>query len=211
MTPMSEQTPSTKGPGGRPIEESAFGSVPPVGSGRGFTRTDEEVLHVGHVITLVRATFEGPAGEVMERDVVQHPGAVAVVAIDGDDVVLVNQYRPVLERQMLELPAGKLDVPGEDRRTAARRELVEEAGYDAPALVELGSFHNSIGFCDEHTTIYLATELVPATPAAGSVEEEYLTVERVPLDGVEVLIADGIITDAKTVIGLLWTLRRMGC
>ena len=208
---MSEQTPSTKGPVGVPIEESASGFVPPVGSGGGFILTDEEVLHVGHVITLARATFEGPAGEVMERDLVHHPGAVAVVAIDGDDVVLVNQYRPVLERQMLELPAGKLDVPGEDRRTAARRELSEEAGYDAPALVELGSFHNSIGFCDEHTTIYLATELVPATPVAVSVEEEYLIVERVPLDRVEVLIADGTITDAKTVIGLLWTLRRMGC
>ena len=207
---MSEQTPSAKGPVGVPIEESASGFVPPVGSGGGFILTDEEVLHVGHVITLARATFEGPAGEVMERDLVHHPGAVAVVAIDGDDVVLVNQYRPVLERQMLELPAGKLDVPGEDRRTAARRELSEEAGYDAPALVELGSFHNSIGFCDEHTTIYLATELVPATPVAVSVEEEYLTVERVPLDRVEVLVADGTITDAKTVIGLLWTLRRLG-
>ncbi len=207
---MSEQTPPTKGPIGVPIEESASGLVPSVGSGGGFTRIDEEVLHVGHVITLARATFEGPAGEVMERDVVHHPGAVAVVAIDGDDVVLVNQYRPVMERQMLELPAGKLDVPGEDRRTAARRELVEEAGYDAPALVELGSFHNSIGFCDEHTTIYLATELVPATPVAVSLEEEYLTVERVPLDRVEVLIADGTISDAKTVIGLLWTLRRLG-
>ncbi len=194
-----------------PIEESASGAAPTVRMVRGFTRTDEEVLHVGHVITLTRATFEGPAGEVMERDVVHHPGAVAVVAIDGDDVVLVDQYRPVLERQMLELPAGKLDVPGEDRLTAARRELVEEAGYDAPDLVELGSFYNSVGFCDEHTTIYLATELVPAAPLAVSIEEEYLTVRRVTLAEVEGLIADGTITDAKTVIGLLWTLRRLGC
>ncbi len=146
----------------------------------------------------------------MERDVVHHPGAVAVVALDGNDVVLVDQYRPVLERQMLELPAGKLDVPGEDRLAAARRELVEEAGYDAPDLEELGSFYNSVGFCDEHTTIYLATELMPAIPLAVSIEEEYLTVKRVSLDGVEELIVDGTITDAKTVIGLLWTLRRLG-
>ena len=208
---MSERTPSAKGPVGVPIEESASGAAPPVRTGRGFTRTNEEVLHVGHVITLARATFEGPAGEVMERDVAHHPGAVAVVAIDGDDVVLVDQYRPVLERQMQELPAGKLDVPGEDRLTAARRELVEETGYDAPDLVKLGSFYNSIGFCDEHTTIYLATELVPAAPLAVSVEEEYLTVRRVALSEVEGLIADGTITDAKTVIGLLWTLRRLGC
>ncbi len=199
---MQEQTSSAEVP--------ASASVPTIVSGHGFTRTGEEVLHVGHVITLARATFEGPAGEVMERDVVHHPGAVAVVALDGDEVVLVRQYRPVLEREMLELPAGKLDVPGEDRPTAARRELVEEAGLDAVDLIELGSFHNSIGFSDEATTIYLATELVPATPLAASIEEEYLTVERVGLDEVEGLIGDGTITDAKTILGLLWTLRRLG-
>jgi ADP-ribose pyrophosphatase len=193
-----------------PAEVPASGCVPTIVTGTGFTRTGEEILHVGHVITLARATFEGPAGEVLERDVVHHPGAVAVVALDGDEVVLVRQYRPVVEREMLELPAGKLDVPGEDRPTAARRELVEEAGYDAPGLVELGSFHNSIGFCDEHTTIYLATELVPDTAMAVSIEEKYLTVERVHLDEVEGLIDDGTITDAKTVLGLLWTLRRLG-
>ncbi len=199
---MQEQTSSAEVP--------ASASVPTIVSGHGFTRTGEEILHVGHVITLARATFEGPAGEVMERDVVHHPGAVAVVALDGDEVVLVRQYRPVLEREMLELPAGKLDVPGEDRPTAARRELVEEAGLDAVDLIELGSFHNSIGFSDEATTIYLATELVPATPLAASIEEEYLTVERVGLDEVEGLIGDGTVTDAKTILGLLWTLRRLG-
>ena len=193
-----------------PAEVPASASVPTIVSGHGFTRTDEEILHVGHVITLARATFEGPAGEVMERDVVHHPGAVAVVALDGDEVVLVRQYRPVLEREMLELPAGKLDVPGEDRPTAARRELVEEAGLDAVDLIELGSFHNSIGFSDEATTIYLATELVPATPLAASIEEEYLTVVRVGLGEVEGLVGDGTITDAKTILGLLWTLRRLG-
>ena len=178
--------------------------------GHGFTKIGERLLHEGFVITVATATFEGPAGEVLERDVVHHPGAVAVVALDGDDVVLVRQYRPVLEAEMLELPAGKLDVPGEDRRMAAHRELVEEAGLDARDLVELGRFHNSIGFCDEETTIYLATDLKATTPEAASVEEQYLTVERVPIGEAEGLIADGTITDAKTVIGLLQTLRRLG-
>ena len=178
--------------------------------GHGFTKIGERLLHEGFVITVATATFEGPAGEVLERDVVHHPGAVAVVALDGDDVVLVRQYRPVLEAEILELPAGKLDVPGEDRRMAARRELVEEAGLDARDLVELGRFHNSIGFCDEETTIYLATDLKATTPEAASVEEQYLTVERVPIGEAEGLIADGTITDAKTVIGLLQTLRRLG-
>ncbi len=111
---------------------------------------------------------------------------------------------------MLELPAGKMDVPGEDRATAARRELVEEAGLDARDLVELGRFYNSIGFCDEETTVYLATDLKATAPEAASVEEQYLTVERVPIGEVEGLIADGTITDAKTVIGLLQALRRLG-
>ena len=178
--------------------------------GHGFVKTGERVLHEGYVVTLATATFEGPAGEVMERDVVRHPGAVAVVAIDGDEVVLVRQYRPVMDREMLEIPAGKLDVDGEDRPSAARRELVEEAGLYANDLVELGRFHNSIGFCDEETTIYLSMDLDPAASEAVSVEEEYLTVERVPLDDVESMIANGTITDAKTVIGLLQALHRLG-
>ena len=177
--------------------------------GHGFTKTGERVLHEGYVITLATATFEGPAGEVMERDVVHHPGAVAVVAVDGGEVVLVRQYRPVMESEMLEIPAGKLDVPGEDRQAAARRELVEEAGLYARDLVEMGRFHNSIGFCDEETTIFLATDLEPVASEAVSVEESYLTVERVLLDDVEAMIVDGAITDAKTVIGLLQVLRRL--
>jgi ADP-ribose pyrophosphatase len=115
-----------------------------------------------------------------------------------------------MEREMLEIPAGKLDVPGEDRQAAARRELVEEAGLYARYLVEMGRFHNSIGFCDEETTIFLATDLEPVASEAVSVEESYLTVERVLLDDVEAMIVDGAITDAKTVIGLLQVLRRLG-
>jgi len=176
----------------------------------GFRQTGETVVHEGFVITLVTASFTGPAGERIHRDVVRHPGAVAVVAIDGDDVVLVRQYRPALDREMLELPAGKLDVPGESLVEAARRELIEEAGLDAPHLVEVAGFHNSGGFCDEFTTVFLATELVPAEARAVSVEEAYLTVERVPLDDVPAMIADGTLTDAKTVIGLLAVLRHLG-
>ena len=100
--------------------------------GHGFTRTGERVLHEGYLITLATATFEGPAGEVMERDVVRHPGAVAVVAIEGDDVVLVRQYRPVLDREMLEIPAGKLDVEGEDRPSAARPYVAQGPSEESP-------------------------------------------------------------------------------
>ena len=106
--------------------------------------------------------------------------------------------------------AGKLDVPGEEPEDAARRELVEEAGLDAAGMVELVQFHNSAGISDELTIVYLATELVPAEAMAASVEEQYLSVERVPLNRAPRMIADGTITDAKTIIGLLAALSHLG-
>ena len=88
-----------------------------------FRKVSETTLHEGFVVTYNQAVFEGPQGEILERDVVRHPGAVAVVAIDNGEVILVNQYRPALETVTLEIPAGKLDVSGEARIDAARREL----------------------------------------------------------------------------------------
>ena len=176
----------------------------------GFTKISERVLHQENWFTFLTAEFDGPAGERIERYVFRHPGAVGVVPVDGDDVVLVRQFRPAVEMEMLELPAGKLDVPGEEPAAAARRELVEEAGLDALEMVELARFHNSAGFSDELTIVYLATNLIPAKPVAVSVEERYLSVERVPLDQVLRLVADETITDAKTIIGLLAALRHLG-
>ena len=176
----------------------------------GFTKISERVIHQENWFTFLAAEFEGPAGERIERYVFRHPGAVGVVPVDGDDVVLVRQFRPAVEMEMLELPAGKLDVPGEEPADAARRELVEEAGLDAPEMVELARFHNSVGFSDELTIVYLATNLIPAKRVAVSVEERYLSVERVPLDQVLRLVADETITDAKTIIGLLAALRHLG-
>ena len=112
----------------------------------------------------------------------RHPGAVAVVAIDKDEVILVNQYRPALEAVTLEIPAGKLDVSGEERIDAARRELNEETGLDSKNLTLLSEFHNSAGFTDELTSIYLAENLMPTEAKAVSVEEEYLTVTRVSFE-----------------------------
>ena len=176
----------------------------------GFTQISERVIHEESWFAFLAAEFDGPAGERIERFVFRHPGAVGVVPIDGQDVVLVRQFRPAIEIDMLELPAGKLDVPGEEPVVAARRELIEEAGLDAHQMVELARFHNSAGFSDEYTIVYLATDLIPAEVMPASVEERYLTLERVPLDGVLQLISDGTITDAKTVIGLLTALRHLG-
>ena len=108
--------------------------------GSGFTKLGERTIHEGHVITLAVGTFEGPDGEPFEREVVHHPGAVAVVPLldDGRTVILVRQYRSALDDLLLELPAGKLDVPGEPPEAAAARELEEEIGYRAGRSSQLG-------------------------------------------------------------------------
>src|SRR5688572_21925872 len=102
-----------------------------------------------------------PDGDVVEREIVQHDNAVAVVALDADgNVVLIRHYRHPVGERMLEIPAGKLDVEGEAPPDAARRELAEEVGLVADDLQRLIHFHNSAGWSEEATTVYLATDVV---------------------------------------------------
>ena len=165
----------------------------------------------GGFIKLVTGTFVGPDGFTFERDIVRHPGAVAVVPLeeDGRHVLLVRQYRAAVGDALLELPAGKRDVEGEPADECARRELIEEIGQDATSLTELGWFYNSPGFTDERTVCFLAEGLTPAEPAAPGVEEVHMTVERVCLDDLEELVAAGDLVDAKSLIGLLLARARI--
>jgi ADP-ribose pyrophosphatase len=177
----------------------------------GFHKESEQILHRGQVISLARGVFVAPTGERVEREIVHHPGAVSVVPLrDDGNVVLVRQYRAALDRELLEIPAGKRDVDGEDTETTARRELAEEVGLRATSLVKLVEFHNSVGFSDEHSTVYLGTGLEEVPSDVQGVEEMHMTVVHVPLDRVPAMIERGEITDAKTVIGLLLTLRHVG-
>ncbi len=171
-----------------------------------FRKVGERELYRGHVITVAVGEFAGPDGERFERDVVHHPGAVAVVALDGDEVVLVRQYRAPLDAWLLELPAGKRDVTGEPPDVTAQRELEEEVGLHAGSIELVARFHNSPGFCDELILVYLGTDLTPATMARDGVEERAMTIERIRLAEVPALIAAGELMDAKTIIGLLTVL-----
>jgi 8-oxo-dGTP pyrophosphatase MutT (NUDIX family) len=145
-----------------------------------------------------------PDGTEFERDVVRHPGAVSVVPVvdGGATVVLVRQYRSALDRELLEIPAGKRDVDGEPPEVTAGRELEEEIGMRAGRLVRLGEFYNSPGFCDEHSHVYLGLDLEPSATSWQGVEETHMTIERAALADVPALIAAGAIVDAKTIIGL---------
>jgi 8-oxo-dGTP pyrophosphatase MutT (NUDIX family) len=145
-------------------------------------------------------------GELLERHVVRHPGAVVVVPLDADDnVVMVRQYRVAADRALLEIPAGKRDVAGEAPEATAARELEEEVGMRPGELRLLCEFYNSPGFCDEYTHLFLATDLVETERDAVSAEEAAMEIERVPLDAFDELIARGEVVDAKTIVGVYAT------
>ena len=142
-----------------------------------------------------------PNGNEVELDVVRHPGAAAVVALDTDgSLLMVRQYRHTVGEWLLEVPAGKLS-PGEDPAACAHRELEEEAGVRAASLRELGSIFVSPGFCDERIWLFLATDL--ATSEQRLEADEVLAVERMPLAEAERRALSGEIVDAKSTVAIL--------
>ncbi len=126
---------------------------------------------------------------------------VVVPVVDGD-VILVRQYRAAIDRELLEVPAGKRDVSDEPVELTAHRELEEEVGMRAGSMVKLAEFYNSPGFCDEHSFLFLATDLTPCATDFQGHEEQHMTIERVPLDSLADLVASGDLTDGKSIIAL---------
>lgn len=163
----------------------------------------------GHVIAVRIDEVRMPDGSTATREIVDHPGAVGIVALDGDEnVVLVNQYRPALGRRLDELPAGLLDVAGEAPLVAAQRELAEEAGLAASRWDVLLDLNTSPGFSDEAIRIYLARDLhEPGEPDGFEAEHEEvsMTVTRVPLADALARVLAGGITNAAAVAGILAT------
>lgn len=168
-----------------------------------FTKRSSRVVHEAAFLRIREDEIEDPDGEVFTRFTVEHPGAVAVVAVDGEGrVVLVRQYRVAADRELLEAPAGKRE-PDEPPEVTARRELIEEVGLEPGRLVELGAFYNSPGFCTEFTHVYLALDCTSASSDfSPKAEERHMSVERLTLAEVEAAIAKGEIMDAKTIVGL---------
>ncbi len=180
----------------------------------GFRRLGETLRHQGHVWHVSVAEFESPTGERFERDIVRSPGAVGVVPllfdVEGNpSVVLVRQYRPAYEADIVEIPAGMRDIDGEDTAEVARRELIEEAGLSAASVELLVEILPSPGLTDSVTTIYLATDCAPAPTDRYGPEEEHMEVLHLPLDDALGMVDRGEIRDAKTVVGLLLTERRL--
>ncbi len=148
-----------------------------------------------------------PSGRIGRREIVEHPGAAAIVALTGaGEVLLVRQYRKTVERTLLEIPAGKLE-PGENALECAQRELAEEAGVRAGVMTPMLTFVPSPGILTEAITIFLA-EGLESRRVSAPVDEEGLRVVRVPLGAIRVLIAAGEICDGKSLVGLLLMLSR---
>ena len=168
-----------------------------------FQTGPEVVLHRGRFITVTRAAFVDPDGHPFERDVVRHPGAVAMVAVtEAEAVLLVQQYRPAVDRWLLEVPAGTCDIEGEPVETTARRELAEELGYAAGRWRLLTRCAITPGFCDEYSSVYLCTDLSAVPVDRQGTEERFMRVAEVPLDRFDALVDDGTIVDATTILGV---------
>ena len=172
-----------------------------------------KITHNGALSNVRVDEVEMPDGSVAEREIVEHANAVAIVAMEPDgNVILIRHYRHAVRERVLEIPAGKLDVDGEAPAAAANRELAEEVGLEADQLTELTHFHNSAGWSEEATTIYLATDVRPCdVPDGFTAEHEEADIEivRVPLAEALAKVDSGEINDAKTVIGLLLTDRHL--
>ena len=180
---------------------------------KGFRHVSESLIHEGHVWNVAIATFESPSGEVFERDIIRSRGAVGVVPLRYRDgvpmVVFVNQYRPPLDRVVLEIPAGIRDVPDEPTEVTAARELAEEVGLQAASMEYLTNYYTSAGMTDSILHVYLATELTAVPATAHGPEEEHMEMVELSLADAVDMVVRGEIHDAKTVIGLLLVARRL--
>jgi 8-oxo-dGTP pyrophosphatase MutT (NUDIX family) len=164
-------------------------------------RVGGEVAWEGRIVKVRIDRFRYDDGEEAEREIVEHPGAVGVVAHDGERLYLVRQPREAAgEPALLELPAGKLDEEGESPLDTAQRELAEEIGKGARTWQHLTTFYTSPGFATEQCHLFMATDLFDES--AHTDEDEHIEIVEVPLSELDRVIRD--CRDSKTLIGLLW-------
>ncbi len=159
-----------------------------------------QLIYDGRAVKLRVDTVRMPGGRETTREIVEHSDCVAIVAIDANDnVLLVNQFRKPVEKELLEIPAGGIDA-GEDPVATVRREMREETGYLPRKVERLGGFYSTPGYCTEYLHLYLATDLTPSQLYAEDTAS--ITLVRVPVTKIPSLITSGDICDAKSIAGL---------
>jgi ADP-ribose pyrophosphatase len=166
---------------------------------------ESKQVYQGHFLDVRRDRVALPDGSTSHREFIRHPGAVMVVPLlDDGRLLMERQYRYPMARVMLEFPAGKLDA-GEDPRVCGQRELLEETGYSAAEWAYAGVLHNAIAYSDEGIHIFFARGLTRGEQKLD--EGEFLELVTHTVDELDRLAAQGELTDAKTLIGLLWLQR----
>jgi ADP-ribose pyrophosphatase len=158
-------------------------------------------IYRGRAVGLRVDTVEMPGGRQTTREIVEHEDCIAVVAVDAEDkVLLVEQFRKPVEKELLEIPAGGID-PGETPADCVRREMREETGFLPQKVEKLGGFYSAPGYSTEYLHLYLATDLVHSPLQAE--DTAGISLVRRPLEEIPDLIASGAIVDAKSIAGLL--------
>jgi len=161
-----------------------------------------ENIYSGKVIDLQIDEVKLPNGKTAKRELIKHPGAVAIIAVTAENkIVMVEQFRKALEKTIIEIPAGKLEK-GEEPADCAMRELEEETGYECESMELLNSFYTSPGFADEIVHVYLAKGLSKKEDAAGLDEDEFVNLMEMTLDEAQKAIKENRICDAKTVFAV---------
>lgn len=172
------------------------------------TLTASTRVYEGRIVTLDVVDVMLPDGTTAKREIVRHPGAVAVVPLDPDgNVILVSQYRTAAEHVLIEIPAGTLH-PGEDPAECARRELQEEIGYLPRTLTPMGSFFVAPGYTTEQIHLFMATDLEHSPRPADT--DEFIEVSRMPLRDALAQAQSGMFHDGKSIIGILRVARHLG-
>ncbi|QTD42227.1 NUDIX hydrolase [Sporosarcina sp. Te-1] len=161
-------------------------------------------IYEGKVISLRLEDVELPDGQIAKRELIKHPGAVAILPITEEGkIVFVQQFRKALERTLVEIPAGKIE-PEENKKHTAIRELEEETGYRANQFEFIQSFATSPGFADEVIHLYLAKQLEKVDHPALGDEDEFIDILECTIQEAEQLVADGRVFDAKTLYAILY-------
>lgn len=163
-----------------------------------------EQIYTGKVVNLQVDEVTLPNGKTSKREIIKHPGAVAVIPITQDNkIVFVEQYRKPLEKSLVEIPAGKLE-PGEDPEATAIRELEEETGYTTNELTFVTSFYTSPGFADELMHIYVSDNLELVKEKADGDDDEFIEILELTLSEAKQYVLENRIHDAKTNYAILY-------
>ncbi|MGH9198513.1 MAG: NUDIX domain-containing protein, partial [Acidimicrobiia bacterium] len=172
-----------------------------------------ESIFRGRIFEVLVEEVELPSGDRAYREFVKHPGAVAVVALQEETeektVLLVEQMRHPVGEKLLEIPAGKLDKPGEEPQACAARELEEETGFRATSLTLIASYYSTPGFTNERMTIFLAEQLERVGDPPEADEGEPIALSKIPIEKAVELIRQGAISDSKTIVGILMAIQHL--